>query len=103
MARLMPLALAISGARSIAALVPEITTWPGALSLATTQTPPVARAHSFATRFGLFDLGADQRAHAALAHRHRRLHRLAARLEQPRRVGQREGAGSASAEYSPSE
>ncbi len=39
-ARLMPLALAISPARASASMVPEITTWPGALSLATTQTPP---------------------------------------------------------------
>ncbi len=49
MARLMPMLLAISGALSTAALVPEITTWPGALSLATTQTPPAAAAHSLAS------------------------------------------------------
>ena len=45
--------------------------------------------------FGLFDLGADQGSHAALAHRHGGLHRLAARFQQPRRIGQREGPGGA--------
>ena len=45
--------------------------------------------------FGLFDFGAEQRAHAALADRHGALHRLAARFQQPRRVGEREGAGGA--------
>ena len=41
-ARLAPLALAISIARSTAALLPETTTCPGALSLATPQTSPCA-------------------------------------------------------------
>ena len=35
----------------------------------------------------LLDIGAQQRAHRALPHGHRRLHRLSAQLEQPRRVG----------------
>ena len=51
--------------------------------------------------FGLFDVGADQRGHAALAHRHRRLHRLAASLEQPRGIGQGKAPAAQSAEYSP--
>ena len=40
MARLAPLALAISTARSTAALSPETTTWPPPLSLAAWHTPP---------------------------------------------------------------
>ena len=39
-------------------------------------------------RFGGFDIGADQRDHGALAHRHGGLHRLPANFEKPRRVGQ---------------
>ena len=39
--RLAPRALAISIARSSAATSPEITVWPGQLSLATMMTPPL--------------------------------------------------------------
>ena len=46
-------------------------------------------------RLRLVDVGAEQRAHRAHAHRHRRLHRLAAQLEQPRGVGQAERAHGA--------
>ncbi len=44
MARRAPLPLAISIARSTADLCPETTTWPGALSLATSQTSSAAAA-----------------------------------------------------------
>jgi hypothetical protein len=41
-------------------------------------------------RLSLGDIGAEQRAHRAHAHRDRRLHRLPAQFQQPRRIGQRE-------------
>src|SRR3954470_4372384 len=52
-----------------------------------------------ALRSGLGDLArslnlkTEERRHRALADRHRLLHRLAAALDEPRRVGHREGAG----------
>ena len=50
------------------------------------------------------DIEAEQRRHRALAHRHRLLHRLAAPLDEPHRIGDREGAAPPPcAEYSPSE
>ena len=99
-ARLAPFSLAMSSARSTAALWPEITTWLGSLSLATVQTSPCAA--SSATACAGVEIGAEQGRHRALADRHRRLHRLAAQLEQPRRRRQVERPGGAQArEYSP--
>ena len=49
----------------------------------------------FGQRRGLVDVGAEQRAHRALADRHRRLHRQPAQAQQPRGIGQGEGAGGA--------
>ncbi len=98
-ARLMPLAFAISPARSIAALVPEITTCPGALSLATTQTGSLRLAERFPPLlwrgFGEIDFRAEQCAHRAFADRHGLLHRPAARFQKTRSVGEREGARGA--------
>ena len=85
-------------------LAPETTTWPGALSLA-----DCADLAGLGRRFrgdcrGGFEIEAEQRRHRALADRHRLLHRLrrAAAAAAPHRA-MREGAGGASAEYSPSE
>ena len=41
----------------------------------------------------LFEIGAEQGGHGALAGGHRPLHRLAAQLQQPRRAAEREAAG----------
>ena len=79
-------------ARSIAVLAPEITTWPGALSLAASHTSPSAAA--LGQLLGLAEIGAEQRRHRPFAHRHRLLHGAAACLEQPRRIGEAERAGS---------
>ena len=93
MARLAPFSLAMSSARSTAPRWPEITTWPGSLSLATVQISPCAAASATCLRH--LEAGAEQGRHRALADRHGRLHRLAAQLEQPRRGRQVERAGGA--------
>ena len=91
MARLAPLALAISTARSTAALSPDTTTCPAPLSLAAWQTWPCAA--SAGDRHGRVVVEPEQRRHGADADRHRLLHRLPARAQQPRGVGDGEGAG----------
>ncbi len=70
---------------------PLTTTWPGALSLATSQTP--IRLASAAISSTLLELEAENRGHGALADRHRRLHRVAAHPQQARRVADIEAAG----------
>ncbi len=49
----MPKSLTRSMARSIAALWPEMTTWPGSLSFATVQTSPCAAAAASASAFSM--------------------------------------------------
>ena len=91
---------ASSTARSIAVLAPQITTWPGALSLAASQTSPSAAALASSW---LGEIGAEQRRHRPFADRHRLLHG-AARVLSSRAVSARLRApAAASAEYSPSE
>ena len=85
MARLAPLALAISTARSTAALSPETTTCPPPLSFAAWQTWPCAA--SAATAAACSKSSAEQRRHRAGADRHRLLHGAAADAQQPRGVG----------------
>ena len=84
-ARLAPLVLAISSARSTAALSPETTTCPPPLSLAAWQTWPCAA--SLGDRHRRLIVEAEQRRHGADADRHRLLHRKAAGAQQPRGVG----------------
>ena len=94
MARLMPLALAISAARSIASF--DAGDHHLARRIVVGDDADAALGRGFLRHgFGGFDLGADQRGHRALAHRHGGLHRLAARFQKPRRIGQAEGARGA--------
>ena len=95
MARRAPLAFAISVARSTASLAPETTTWPGALSFATSHTFPVAAAASAAAAAAAAGIEAEQSRHRAFARRDRFLHRLAAQPQQPRRIRDAEGARGA--------
>ena len=79
-------------ARSTAALWPDTTTWPGALSLATSQTSSaVARRRRDLLR--RLEIDAEQRRHRADAFGHRLLHGVAAHAQEPRRVADREAAG----------
>jgi hypothetical protein len=82
--------LAISTARSTAALWPETTTCAGSLSLAAWQTSPCAA--SAATAHRRLEIETQQRRHRAFAHRHRLLHRLAADAQQPRGIRQAQRA-----------
>ena len=59
------------------------------------NTDAAARSGFLRHGLGLFELGADQRGHAALARGHGGLHRLAARLQKARGIGQGEGARGA--------
>ena len=76
MARRAPLPLAISTARSTAALSPETTTWPPPLSLAAWQTWPLRGLGR--DRHRLVEVEPQQRRHGAGADRHRLLHGAAA-------------------------
>ena len=90
-ARLAPLALAISTARSTADLLPDTTTCPPPLSLATSQTSPCAA--SAATAVAASNSSPSKRRHRAGADRHRLLHGAAANAQKLRGVGDGEGAG----------
>ena len=87
------MSLAISIARSIAPLWPEMTTWDGIIV--------VGDGADFALRGGIGDLlrerqvGAEQRRHRALPDRNRLLHRLSAQLEQLRGGREVERSGRA--------
>ncbi len=76
-------------ARSTAVLWPLTTTWPGALSLAASQTSPWAAAA--ATSRAASISSPNSAAIAPNADRHRALHRQAAPLQETRRVGEVEG------------
>jgi hypothetical protein len=93
MARLAPLCLQSSAARSTAALAPLITTWPGALMLAGSQTWPGHAAVFLAGGADLIDAEVQDGGHGSLAHRHRLLHELAAQAHRAHRVGKAKGAG----------
>ena len=93
------MSLASATARSIAPLWPDSTTWLGSLSLATVHTSPCGRGIGDLLRQR--DVGAEQRGHRADADRDRRLHRLSAQLEQPRRVARSNAPAAHSALYSP--
>ena len=84
-----PLAMAI--ARSIAAAVPDRTTCPPPLSLATSQD--LALGGLGRDGGGRLGLDADQRRHGALPRRHGRLHGVAADAQQASGFGDREGTG----------
>ena len=90
-ARLAPLALAISTARSTAARSPETTTWPGPLSLAACADLALGAPPRRPAR-GCVEVEPEQRRHGALADRHGLLHGPAADAEQPRRIGEVEAA-----------
>ena len=81
MARLAPLVLAISTARSTAALSPETTTCPPPLSLAAWQIWPWAARAATTPRCGLV-VEPEQGGHGAHADRHRLLHRMATGAQQ---------------------
>ena len=91
MLRRRPCALAISTARSTAAVSPLTTAWPAALSLATSQTP--ASAASAATASTVGEVEAEHRRHGALADRYRCLHGPAAQPQQARGIADVEAAG----------
>ena len=74
------MSLAISIARSIASLWPEITTWLGIIVVGDGAHFALGRRVRDALR--QLDIGAEQRRHRAHADRNRRLHRLPAQLEQ---------------------
>ena len=71
---------------------PETTIWPPPLSLASSHRPPEAAAASQRDLLRLVGLGAEQGGHRALADRDRLLHRLSAQAQQPRGVGDGQGA-----------
>ena len=100
-ARRTPLALAISTARSTAALWPDTTTCPPPLSFAACTDLPLRGLGG--DRCRLLELDPEQRRHGADADRHRLLHGTAADAHQPHRIGERERAAAASAAYSPTE
>ena len=80
-----PVALAISTARSTAALSPEMTTCPAPLSLAAVADLALRRLGGDLA--GRVEVEAEERRHRAPPDRHRLLHGLAADAEQPRGIG----------------
>ena len=94
MARLAPFCLQSSAARSTAALEPLMTTWPGALMLAGSQTWPANCAEaSLAGGANRLDAEVEDGGHGSVADRHGLLHELAAMAHGAHRVGKAQGAG----------
>ena len=94
MARLAPLALASSQARSTAPVWPAMTIWVGSLKLTgSTTAPGSAAAASRQTARTSSAPQAEDDGHAALPDRHRVLHRLGAEAHQRHRVLEADHAG----------
>ena len=93
MARLAPLCLHSSAARSTAALAPLMTTWPGELMLAGSQTSPWNAVAGFIAGVAYrVEAEVEDGGHGSHAHRNGLLHVLAAIANGAHRVGKAEAS-----------